>query len=226
MKSAEAFAELLKKGVSVETALSSLPPYESHYFARVPVEVYRAAQQLGWRFFPVPRFGRPGGNPLIREATNNLETLKIWARSRPYWALATGHFSGVSVLVVDGEVGQNSLIRLCGDDWDWLDTLRTQAEQKRFIFFTLPRVQQQISGSSYLGKGLRVLGDGDWLRFPPSREVNGAIHFFLNPQLTASEPPAWLLDHMIPLERGGARSQSFPSSGFGNVLMPQLVGKG
>jgi hypothetical protein len=123
--------------------------------------------------------------------------------------------------VVDGEEGQNSLIRLCGDDWDWLDTLRTQAGQKRFVFFAWSDQQRQISGNSHIGKGLRVLGDGDWLLFPPSREVNGAEHVILTPQLVPIDPPRWLLDRLIPLERQGGCLQPSPSIGSEHTLIPQ-----
>jgi|CZKL01.1.fsa_nt_gi hypothetical protein len=127
MHSADALCKALQQGISVDKALSALPPYELPYIARIPVEIYRAAQWLGWRFFTVPRLDRLAGNHLrIDEATNDLEELKHWARSRPRWALATGSLSGVFVLVVDGRDGQDSLIRECSGDWSWLDTLRTR----------------------------------------------------------------------------------------------------
>ncbi len=52
MKSAAAFIQSLRRGLPVDTALSSLAPHELEYHARIPVNVYRASQELGWRFFP------------------------------------------------------------------------------------------------------------------------------------------------------------------------------
>lgn len=200
MKSAEALVRALKQGIDIKAALSSLTPYELRYIARVPINIYHAAQYLGWHFVPVPRLGTTGKHLCLREATSDLERLKQWARSRPHFALATGALSGVLVLSVDGSCdGQNSLIRLCGDDWDWLDTLRTQAGPKRFLFFAWPAGRRQLEGCNYLGKGLRVLGEGDWVLVPPAREGN-ILHVFLNPQLALARAPEWLLDLVFESE--------------------------
>jgi hypothetical protein len=194
MKSAEAFTKAIKQGRSPSAALSSLPPCQLEYCARVPINIYRASQELGARFFPIPRFGRYASTSLlIHRATSDLEQLKLWARRRPNFALATGSVSGIFALMADGEVGQGSLLSLCGDDWSWLDTLRTAASQIRFNFFTWPRGRQQREGSLWIGEGLRIFGEGDWLLMPPSRE-NGIEHVYLNPQLLLLPPPAWIID--------------------------------
>ena len=164
MISAEALCQALLEGLSVDKALPNLPLYEMRYIDRIPVEIYHASQRLGWRFFAVPRLGQPTGTYLrFREATNDIQKLKQWAHSRPRWGLVTGSISGVFVMVVDGMAGQNSLIRACSDNWSWLDTLRTQAGQRRFIFFRWPYGRSQIRGSNYLAEGLYILGAGDWL---------------------------------------------------------------
>jgi hypothetical protein len=194
MYSAEALCKALQEGLSIDKALSTPQPYELLYIARIPVEIHRASQQLGWHFFTLPRLGRSAGNHLgLREATNDLEKLKQWARSQPRWALATGSLSGVFVMVVDGMTGQNSLIRSCSNNWSWLDTLRTQAGQRRFIFFSWPKGRRQNSGSNYIGEGLYILGEGDWLLMPPARELNGDLHVYIDPQPVAQAEP-WLLD--------------------------------
>src|SRR5262249_10605193 len=145
-----------------EVALSSLAQHELQYIDRVPVDIYCAARWFGWRFFPVSRRGfSPLSRLRISEATDNVEQLKRWARIRPLWALATGTLSGVFVIVVEGDSGRKSLLECCGDDWDWLFTLRTQAGLKRYIFYAWPENQRQIPRSSSLGKGLSLLGDGD-----------------------------------------------------------------
>ena len=84
MHSAEALCKALEEGLSVDKSLRTLQPYELGYIARIPVGIYRASQQLGWRFFAVPRLDRPAENHLrLHEATNDLEMLKLWGRSRP-----------------------------------------------------------------------------------------------------------------------------------------------
>ncbi len=80
MKSAEEFSYALKQGCSPCSALSLLVPDQLEYFARIPINVYRASQELGLHFFPVPRSGRFAGTGLfLRQATNDLEQLKLWA---------------------------------------------------------------------------------------------------------------------------------------------------
>jgi hypothetical protein len=120
--------------------------------------IYRAAQQLHWRFFVLSSNGdsTPDGSR-IDSATNDLEQLKCWARQRPRWALATG--SGVLVLEVDSaEGGQDSLLELCRDDWGWLDTLRSSAGFKRYIFFRCLDPLRQLNGFGHIGKGRRGHG--------------------------------------------------------------------
>jgi hypothetical protein len=100
---------------------------------------------------------------------------------------------------VHGETGRNSLLDLCEDDWDWLFTLRTQAGAKRYIFYAWPEDRQKMPRSVTLGKGLSILGDGDWLLYPPSRESGGAQHVFLTRSI-ASPAPRWLLDRIFSQE--------------------------
>ena len=203
MKSADEYLALLERGFSAKRALSSLAQYEMQYIDRVPLDVYCAARWFGWRFFPVPKRRRsPLSRLRISEATDNLEQLKRWARIRPHWALATGTLSGVFVIVVEGGSGRNALLECCGDDWDWLFTLRTQAGLKRYIFYAWPENQRQIPQSSCLGKGLSILGEGDWLLYPPSREPSGAQHVFLT-RSTAAQAPAWLLDRVFGWKSAG-----------------------
>ena len=220
MKSADAFIDLLARGISANKALSSLPQCELEYIAKVPIGVYLAARFYGWRFFPAPRLGRSPINGLhIHEATNKLETLKFWARSRPEWALATGALSGVFVLVVHGDIGRKSLLESCGDDWDWLFTLRTQAGSKRYIFYAWPENEKQNPRSIFLGNGLSLLGEGDWLLFPPSREISGVQHVFLT-RSTPAQVPCWL--HNLVFCSGSAVARLSASS----LRRPYLVSRG
>jgi hypothetical protein len=203
MRSAEAFVRALKQGLSPIEALQSLPEYERPYIHRIPVEVYRAALRNGWWFFPVS-FGEHLAvtHANLVQATDNLQQLKSWARECPNWALVTGSNSGVFVLEVDGDKGVASLLDLCGDDWSWLDTLRSMAGEKRCISFAWPDGRRQISSSRQIGEGLRVLGEGDWVLIPPSREPHGAQHAYMNPLAEVVAAPVWLLDRAFePADR-------------------------
>jgi hypothetical protein len=196
MKSARLFAAALEQGMSPVEAICSLPIYEPLYIQRVPVEVYCAALRKGWRFFPVSSSRHPAMTHanLFHAATNNLQQLRRWARAWPNWALVTGPDSGIFVLEVDGREGLASLLDLCGDDWSWLDTLRSMAGEKRCISFAWPGGRSQISSNCQIGNGLSVLGEGDWVLVPPSREPHGTQHAYLNPEAEAIAAPPWLLD--------------------------------
>jgi len=197
MKSAEAFVQVLQRGLRPAVAANSLPTFDLQYVARIPIVIYRAAQQLHWRFFVLSSNGdsTPDGSE-IDSATNDLEQLKCWARQRPRWALATG--SGVLVLEVDSaEGGQDSLLELCRDDWGWLDTLRSSAGFKRYIFFRCLDPRRQLNGFGQIGKGLRVLVEGDWVPMPGSYGSNVAEPAYLNPRLEIGPAPLWLLKHPL-----------------------------
>lgn len=198
MKSGEAFIKALEQGLSPAEALQSLPDYELRYLDRIPVEVHRAALRNGWRFLPVyfnNQFAEEHAS--LIHATDNLQQLRRWARQCRNWALATGPESGVFVLEVDGEKGLDSLLAFCGDDWSWLDTLRSTDGEKRFIFFAWPAGRRQISSARQIGEHLRVLGDGDWLLVPPSCEPHGVQHTYLNPLGAVTAAPAWLIDRVF-----------------------------
>ena len=196
MKSAHLLTQALKQGMSPVEAICSLPIYDPLYIHRVPVEVYRAAMQRGWRFFPVPpnRHRTVQHSNLFQEATNNLQQLRRWAREYQNWGLVTGPHSGVFVLEVDGREGLTSLLALCGDDWSWLDTLRSMAGSKRWISFAWPQGFSQISKGQQFAKGLRIIGEGDWVLIPPSREPRGTQHAYMNPLAEIAAAPVYLLE--------------------------------
>ncbi len=115
MKSAELFLEALEQGLSPIEALHSLPDYEPRYIQRVPVGIYRAAMQNGWRFLPASSSKHLAVTHAdLFQATDNLEQLSNWARESPNWALATGPDSGVCVLEVDGREGLDTALEESG----------------------------------------------------------------------------------------------------------------
>lgn len=220
MKSAELFTEALKRGLTPKEALSSLATYDLEYCARLPINVHRASQELGLRFFPVPRFGRFAGTSLFLPwATNNLQELEFWARKQSNWALATGSASGVFALSVDGQAGQGSLLSHCGDDWCWLDSLRIASGRKRLILFRWPKGWRQRDGGLWIGKGLCVLGEGDWHLMPPSRH-RGVEYAYLNPQMLLAPPAAWLVNLVFEPEDDSNALQPPVADSFHCALVP------
>jgi hypothetical protein len=194
MKQAELFVEALKQGLSPIEALRSLPEYEQPYVNKVPVEIYRAALRNGWQPLPVsPSRRLIGTHANFFAATDNPQRLRRSVALCPNWVLLTGRNPGIFVLEVDGEHGHTSLLALCQDDWNWLDTLRSMAGEKRYIFFAWPEGRRQFSGSRQIGEGLSVRGEGDWVLLPPCRARHGAQHSYLNPMDEVVAPPLWIL---------------------------------
>ncbi len=212
MKPAHLFVQALKQSATPIEAICSMPIYEPLYIHRVPVEVYRAAMRKGWQFFPIPssKLTVPNAN-LFHAATNNLKQLRRWARDRPNWALVTGRASGVFILEVDGREGLASLLDLCGDDWSWLDTLRSMAGEQRRITFAWPQGLSQISRGQRFAKGLRIIGEGDWILIPPSREPRGEQHAYMNPLSEIAAAPAYLLERAFKHTDTNDPLPSFPS---------------
>ena len=118
MKSALAFLDAINRGLTPEQAIASIPVYLPPYSAGLPSEIYFAAQHFGWRFFPCSFANSLEQRSYLKYATNDLNVLRTWARRHPKWALAT-KASGVLAIEVDGSEGRESLLALCGDDWDW-----------------------------------------------------------------------------------------------------------
>jgi hypothetical protein len=211
LKSSEVFVAALEQGLRPIEALQCLPNYEPLYINRVPVEVYRAALRKGWRFFPVSSSRHLAvTHANLFQATDNLQQLRDWARQSPNWALATGPDSGVFVLEVDGEAGLATLLDLCGDDWSWLDTLRSMAGEKRCISFAWPEGRSQTRSNRQIGQGLSVLGEGEWVLVPPSREPHGTPHAYLNPGAEVVAAPLWLLDRAFKTLDTVDPSRPFP----------------
>jgi hypothetical protein len=224
MKSAQLFLSALEQGMSPVEAICSLPTYEPLYIHRVPFEVYRAALRKGWRFFPVPSSKHlTVTHANLFQATDNLQQLERWAREWQNWGLVTGPESGVFVLEVHGREGLASLLDLCGDDWNWLDTLRSMAGKKRSISFAWPEGRREISSNRQIGNGLSVLGEGDWVLVPPSREPCGTQHTYLNPGAEVFAAPLWLLDRAFNPAETVDPSRSFPPCSAARAVWSNAV---
>lgn len=196
MKSAEAFIEAIERGLSPIMALHSLPNHEPLYIDKIPVDIHLAALRYGWRFLPAwsdKQLAAKHGQFFY--ATADLQQLRCWARERPTgWILVTGQVSGVFALEVDGVEGLTSLLRICRDDWSWLDTRGTVAGEKRYLFFRWPSGKWEISSRPQIGEHLSIRGEGDLLLVPPSQEPQGAQHAYINPIAEIGASPVWLLD--------------------------------
>jgi putative DNA primase/helicase len=114
--------------------------------------------------------------------------------------IATGPESGIFVLDVDGEDGQESLKALesLGELPKTLraHTGRTGPDGKRtgfHLYFTWPPRTNLSNSAGRLGKGLDIRAAGGYVVAPPSLHASGLLYGWDGNVSTISDPPAWLL---------------------------------
>jgi hypothetical protein len=194
MKSAEEYIQARSRGLNHKDAMAILPDYAPLYVDRVPADVHATVQLRGWKVFPIFKGScTRESHGLIEMATDDLEMIRRWARSRPEWAVATGQQSGMFAIEATGVQGSDSLLKLCKDDWGWLETLRMLNGSRRYIFFTWPVGLITKPQNCTLAAGLRVIANGKSVLLPTSRACGTIPFYFLNPQATVLPTPEWLL---------------------------------
>ena len=121
--------------------------------------------------------------------TSDEASLALSARDRCNWAAATGH--GLAILEVNVEEGQRSLRYLCGDEWEWCETLEFRRGASRFFAFHHPSRRIRFLGSRF--PGLKLHWEGSAVLIPPSWFVYGPPVTFENPDAPVLSSPRWLL---------------------------------
>lgn len=202
MKSAEEYVLLRGRGLSHKDSIAHLRPFTPHYRNRIPATVYRVVHDYQWRVFPI--FGAEWArrrNQLLHLASNDLDTVKLWGRSRPNWAVATGPQSGLITLGANGRAAQESLLELCSDDWDWIGTLRANWGDQRYVFFSWPDGWVEKPLLSPLAAGLRLFGAGQSVLLPSWNAIHrGQLFYFVDPDAPVLPVPNWLRKRLIDRE--------------------------
>ena len=175
--------------------------------ADLPAEVYQAAR-LGWMIFisfcEEGRFA-PAADECIGDATDDLAEILLLAANEPaHWRLAVGPESGVFVLLVEGELGRDSLCGLCGSDWGWQRTLQAESGDVRYMFFRWPDRRTIRGAARELWGGIQVLADGDSAPIPSSKGCPGVPRSYLDPDASVEPAPEWLLDYAFTSEADDA----------------------
>jgi hypothetical protein len=181
-------------------------------FADLLPEVLRAAS-LNWRLYPVQPQGRfAATKALLEEATNSREQLEKWAVEYPgcNWALATGQASGIFVIEMDGERGRDALYVLSGHEWDWQQTLQSQAGYIGYAFFRWPAELSMRNAGKKIAPGVSIRGEGDSVLISPSKYSSGVSHTWLNPDATVAACPQSLLESVFAVSEGQV---------FGKILL-------
>ena len=168
----------------------------------------------GWAVFPchTPRDGRcscmvtgcdrPGKHPRTPHGFKDATVDE--ARITRYWGglpdanvgIATGEASGIVVLDVDGDAGEESIADLQMKHGALPETIEAITGSGRHIYFARPRFSIRNSESK-IGLGLDIRGDGGYVIAPPSMHACGSRYEW---ELSAhpdhiglAEIPSWFI---------------------------------
>jgi len=144
-----------------------------------------------------PNCDKEGKHPLTRhgltDATTNPEIICGWWERWPEANLGvrTGSTSGLVVLDVDGDAGNDSLKKLTDQFGPLPATTLSKTRRGKHFLFQYPKGVEVKGSVGKLGPGLDVRADGNYIIVPPSRHVAGRYEWLNKKPLAAI--PDWLL---------------------------------
>lgn len=181
---------------------------------RLDAALYYAAQ--GWLVLPLhnPKDGQCScGNPEcgknaakhprtahgLKDASRDPEQVRRWWRQWPdaNIGILTGPESGIAVLDVDGQAGEESLTALIKQHGRPAETAKSATGGGgRHIIFKYPADGRLKNSTSKLGPKLDTRGDGGYIVAPPSVHISGRRYEWINDPISTplTEPPGWLID--------------------------------
>lgn len=169
------------------------------------LEALEPALEHGWRIFPcAPRDKNPLLTDWPRRASSNADMISRWAEKYRAcnWGLACGPESGVFVLDVDGERGENSLRSLVEQHGTWEKTLTASTARGTHFYFQWPDAETIIRNSaSKIGAGIDVRGRRGYVLCPPSIHPSGTPYEWTAVNLQAARAPGWLLESLTSAAR-------------------------
>lgn len=169
------------------------------------LEALEPALEHGWRIFPcAPRDKNPLLTDWPRRASSNADMISRWAEKYRAcnWGLACGPESGVFVLDVDGERGENSLRSLVEQHGTWEKTLTAITARGTHFYFQWPDAETIIRNSaSKIGAGIDVRGRRGYVLCPPSIHPSGMPYEWTAVNLQAARAPGWLLESLTSAAR-------------------------
>ena len=161
------------------------------------------ALEHGWHLLPCAERAK---TPLIsdwpRRASCDVGMIRTWAQKyeRCNWAVATGPESGIFVVDVDGEAGENSFCSLVDRHGIWEKTLAVITARGRHFYFAWPTTETIRSSAGKLGAGIDVRGSRGFAIIPPSVHPTGVSYEWAADFQVASAPD-WLLESMTRAAR-------------------------
>jgi hypothetical protein len=173
-------------------------------------------QTLGWPVFPLRGIGRdgkctcgrgdkcpskPGKHPLTRhakkDATRDLSVLAemVASERNPGWSAITGRDSGIIVIDIDGENGENSVQQLANQFCELTATVEAKSGSGgRHLYYR--DVAGVRTSSSKLAPNIDIRADNGSIILPPTLHACGGRYEWVNPPLKTILAP---LPNWIPI---------------------------
>lgn len=151
--------------------------------------------KMGWHVFPLKTQSKlpaiQGGRG-FQDATDDVARLEKWWVKNPTHniGIATGA-SGLYVIDVDGERGEESLEALTDEHGQLPDTLIAKTGKGYHYFFKLPDGDPGNTASK-LGLGIDTRGMGGYVVGAPSIHPDGHKYEWLNPGTAPAVLPDWV----------------------------------
>lgn len=179
-----------------ESCLTSALGYASRSFRVIPVcSVIEGVCDCG-----KPTCTSAGKHPHVRSwqkaASNDQGQIRRWWKLWPIAniGIVTGAASGVFVVDVDGEQGNETLCQLMhAHNWK-PETLTARTGKGLHLYFAHPGGKVLNSVRTALGDGIDVRGDGGYVVAPPSRHRSGVLYQWESENVAISQAPQWLID--------------------------------
>lgn len=169
---------------------------------------------IGWKVLPLS-----GKHPLIKNwptlASNDTEQILEWGKQWPHSniGIKTGRDSGIFVIDIDGEAGEQSLIALIAQHGEFEETRQARTGRGRHLYFLYPDgVEIRNDAGRKLGTGIDVRGEGGYVVAPGSiHPENGQQYEWLNSQAVLKEAPVWLVNRLAQTEATHAPRTVIPA---------------
>lgn len=159
-----------------------------------------AAMDRGWPVFPV-NGKKPATANGLHDATTDRSRIHTWwgPASDHGLALSTGEPSGVWVLDLDGEEGEQSVLELQKKHGQLPETVAARTGGGGYhLFFQMPEGRDVRNSAGKVAEGVDVRGTGGYVVLPPSPHPSGNRYEWIegrSPEETSPAPaPEWLLD--------------------------------
>lgn len=152
--------------------------------------------EMGWLVFP----STPEKRPLCRHGRNDATTVSLtvegWSDEFPdaNISIKTGQASGICVVDIDSEEGEQWLAAV-NRSWAKLpDTAVARSGRGRHMYFAYPKLAIVKSADGKLARGVDVKASGGSITAPVSLHTSGKLYEWVEPPFNRQLPtlPMWI----------------------------------